>query len=466
MTLSRSIPLTLAALFAAMLLTLAMLGVTTVVFARETRQVERAQAVKEALEEVRASFRAAEADARGYLLTGNEELADQARTETRQARVGADAVARLTAGRATQEANVQALRAALDGKLSIVEQLLDDRRTAPELASRDVAAGRRSTAALDAVLDRMGRDEKDLLAARRASVAATGRQLILTGVLLTAVFAVASWRFERHLRRTFDERERAYGDLLAAEQDREALVARLRRSNAELEEFAMVASHDLQEPLRKIQVFGERLDQDFADALGPTGRDYVRRMQTAGSRGQSLVLGLLAYSRVTTKAQPFVPVDLGRVVREVESDLEARLESVDGRLEIGPLPTIEADPLQIRQLVQNLVGNSLKFHRPDEPPLVRIRAERFERDGTAGWTVAFEDNGIGFDQKYADRIFKLFQRLHERGVYEGSGMGLAICRKIAERHGGSIRVKSTAGVGSQFMVDLPDHRRPSAESCS
>ncbi|HEX4383611.1 MAG TPA: CHASE3 domain-containing protein [Myxococcales bacterium] len=223
-------------------------------------------------------------------------------------------------------------------------------------------------------------------------------------------------------------------------------------SNRELQDFAMVASHDLQEPLRKVQMFGDKLKRRYSAALSEEGLDWLTRMMNAAMRGQSLIQGLLAFSRVTTKAQPPVPVDLYETAREVASDLEARIADAGGQVEIGQLPTIEADPLQMRQLLQNLIGNALKFRKPGQPPIVRLEARELRRDC---YEIEVTDNGIGFEQKYVDRIFKLFQRLHERGVYEGSGMGLAICRKIVERHGGTITARSAPGAGTTFLIDLP-----------
>jgi PAS domain S-box-containing protein len=223
-------------------------------------------------------------------------------------------------------------------------------------------------------------------------------------------------------------------------------------SNRELQDFAMVASHDLQEPLRKVQMFGDKLKRKYSAQLSPEGLDWLTRMMNAAMRGQSLIQGLLALSRVTTKAQPPVPVDLYETAREVASDLEARIAEASGQVKIGQLPVIEADPLQMRQLLQNLIGNALKFRKPGEPPVVRLDARKL---APGGYEILVSDNGIGFEQKYVDRIFKLFQRLHERGVYEGSGMGLAICRKIVERHGGTITARSVPGAGTTFLIDLP-----------
>ncbi len=225
----------------------------------------------------------------------------------------------------------------------------------------------------------------------------------------------------------------------------------LRQSNRELEDFAYVASHDLQEPLRKIQAFGDRLRARYAGALTAEGADYVERMQRAAGRMQTLINDLLTFSRITTKGQPFVPVDLGAVAREVVHDLEMRIHDSGGEVVVGELPTVEADPLQMRQMLQNLVGNALKFHRPGVAPHVELSA--VIDDNTA--RVCIADNGIGFEEKHANRIFTMFERLHSRQTYEGTGIGLAICRKIAERHGGEIAATSRPGQGSLFTVTLP-----------
>jgi len=240
-------------------------------------------------------------------------------------------------------------------------------------------------------------------------------------------------------------------------------TTQLERSNRELQDFAYVASHDLQEPLRKIVVFGERLKEKGNEQLDAESHDYLERMQKAASRMQTLINDLLTFSRVTTKARPFSQVDLAEVAREVVTDLEGRIELVKGRVEVGTLPLIDAEPLQMRQLLQNLIGNALKFRRPATPPVVKVAAEIITGpapDGSTGITrklcrLTVSDNGIGFDEKYLDRIFNVFQRLHSRNEYEGTGMGLAIARKIALFHRGEITAKSKPGEGTTFIVTLP-----------
>ena len=245
-------------------------------------------------------------------------------------------------------------------------------------------------------------------------------------------------------------------------------AARLQRSNNELQEFASVASHDLQEPLRKIQAFGDRLKLKCGAALSETGHEYLERMQDAARRMQTLLHDLLTLSRVTSKAQPFESVQLGDVVRQVASDLEVRIEQLGATVGIESLPTVEADASQMRQLFQNLISNALKFQRPDCKPEVIISSKTLVADekiipgafpGDEVCQVFIQDNGIGFDEKYAERIFTVFQRLHSRSEYEGTGIGLAVCRKIMERHGGIITAKSAEGEGATFIVTLPVKQR-------
>jgi PAS domain S-box-containing protein len=232
-------------------------------------------------------------------------------------------------------------------------------------------------------------------------------------------------------------------------------ATRLERSNRELQDFASVASHDLQEPLRKIRAFGDRLAAKWGGSMGDAGADYIRRMQSAAGRMQTLINDLLMFSRVESKALPFAEVDLNRVAREVIADLEVHVEQAGATVEVGPLPRVEADPLQMRQLLQNLIGNSLKYRRPGTKPSIKVYGLTSEGGPGPVCRIHVEDNGIGFDEKYLDRVFTVFQRLHGRTEYEGTGIGLAVCRKIAERHGGSITARSAPGEGATFVVTLP-----------
>jgi two-component system sensor kinase FixL len=236
-----------------------------------------------------------------------------------------------------------------------------------------------------------------------------------------------------------------------AEEQLQKFAVELERSNSELQDFAAVASHDLQEPLRKIQSFADELKTNIGGDIGDDNLDTLERMIAAAGRMRTLINDLLAFSRVTTQAKPFVPVNLETTVNEVLSDLEARMRDTGGNIEVGSLPTIDADAMQMRQLFQNLIGNSLKFHRPGIAPAIKISGT----NGGRNLQLTIRDNGIGFDEKYLDRIFTVFQRLHGRNEFEGTGIGLAICRKIVERHGGEITANSSPGNGATFTITLP-----------
>jgi light-regulated signal transduction histidine kinase (bacteriophytochrome) len=233
-----------------------------------------------------------------------------------------------------------------------------------------------------------------------------------------------------------------------------SIQAQLERSNRELQDFASVAAHDLQEPLRKIRAFSDRFVSKFRDSVPPEGHGYIDRMQDAAKRMQVLIEDLLSFSQITTKAKPFAEVDLDRILNGVLSDLEIRIEQEKAVLEISEFPKsapVFADETQMRQLFQNILSNSLKFHKPGVSPILKISS--MVRDGFL--QIEIRDNGIGFEMKYLDRIFTIFQRLHGRTEYEGTGVGLAICRKIVERHGGSITAESELGRGSLFIIKLP-----------
>lgn len=245
-------------------------------------------------------------------------------------------------------------------------------------------------------------------------------------------------------------------ELKQAEKSLREYTQELARSNQELQDFAYVASHDLQEPLRKIRAFGDLLEEEYGQQLGD-GADYLGRMRGAASRMSTLIEDLLEFSRVTTQAKPFASVDLNAVAVDVVNDLEIALRATKGKVRVGKLPTIAADATQMRQLLQNLIGNAIKFHKEGTAPAISVRATRLSTkdDEPEMWRITVTDNGIGFEEKYTERIFSVFQRLHGRESYEGTGIGLAVCRKIAERHGGIINAHSTLGEGATFIVELP-----------
>ncbi len=230
------------------------------------------------------------------------------------------------------------------------------------------------------------------------------------------------------------------------------LMKELSRSNQELEQFAYIVSHDLQEPLRKIQRFGDKLKESTAVINDGKSVDYLGRMQNAAERMKNLINGLLNYSRVTTKSHAYENVDLNNIVRDVISDLEIRMRETGARVETGELPVSRADALQMRQLFQNLIGNALKFHRQGVAPEIKVYTLN-EEPGNY-YRLVVEDNGIGISEKDYDRIFGVFQRLHGISEYEGTGIGLAVCKKIVEHHSWKMELESKLGEGSKFIINI------------
>jgi light-regulated signal transduction histidine kinase (bacteriophytochrome) len=239
-------------------------------------------------------------------------------------------------------------------------------------------------------------------------------------------------------------------DLKLAEEQLKVYAERLERSNRELEQFAFMASHDLKEPLQIIEMFSDLLLKR-ATGLNDQERHYIDRMRNASGRMRDMVEGLLQLSRITTQGRPFSPVDLSQIVSDVLHDLEGQIRRTSGKVDVEPLPTVEGDASQLHQLLQNLIGNALKYHQPGIAPEIHVYAE--QRSGRV--RILVEDKGIGFDQEHAERIFRPFERLVGRSQYEGSGLGLAICHRIMERHDGQIAALSKPGHGTTIIATLP-----------
>ena len=250
------------------------------------------------------------------------------------------------------------------------------------------------------------------------------------------------------------------------ERDLKHKIEELNRSNQDLEQFAYVASHDLQEPLRKIMAFGDRLSTKHGEQLGADGQFYLSRMLDAANRMKILMENLLSYSRVSTKTEPFELVDLGSTIESILSDLEMKIQDVDAEISMTPMPILNALPTQMQQLFQNLISNALKFVKPHEKAIISIEASEADKKemsllgvpfkNSLYYKIVVKDNGIGFDNEYAEKIFLIFQRLHGRSEFEGTGLGLTICKKIVDNHQGFIMAKSELNKGAFFTVYLPD----------
>jgi signal transduction histidine kinase len=447
----------------------AVVGYRNVLSLQENEQaVTHTRTVLARLANVLSTLKDAEAGQRGFFLTGDARYLKPYDAALDTIPRELDPLQDLTADNPRQQGRLNEMRQRVAAWLDQLGQNIDLHKAKGLDADRQAALLDQSKDEMDGIRalgDDLKREEEDLLARRAgqsgqsfvlAQAAQVGGAALSLGLLGLAYGLVrreltARARAEAGLVQARDELERRVTERTA---ELGAANEALRRSNQELEQFASVASHDLQEPLRKIQAFGDRLHKHAADVLDEQGRDYLSRMRTAAVRMRTLINDLLALSRVTMQARPFQELHISEVARETVADLEGLLQHTQGRVEVGELPILEADPVQMHELLLNLIGNGLKFHRPGEPPVVRVEG-RLVGEGRPRCELTVRDNGIGFDASHREHIFEVFRRLHGRSEYEGTGIGLAICRKIVQRHGGTITASSAPGQGATFVVTLP-----------
>lgn len=312
----------------------------------------------------------------------------------------------------------------------------------------------------------------NLMSLRRDSVNTLIISSVTTLLLIITVFLLLKINSREH--------EKYQADLESVNEDLETKIAErtqelsvfseeLARSNRELEDFAFVASHDLQEPLRKIRAFGNRLESGYNDVIDERGKDYLARMLNAAERMSMLISDLLAFSRVSTRGKEFGEVDLNRAINSVIDDLEIAIDEKSAEINVSDMPVIRGDKSQLEQLFLNLISNALKFQSEGVKPIVSINVTNALPEDTSDILISEEyewikitvtDNGIGFEQSFAEKIFAPFQRLHGRSEYKGTGIGLAVCRRIVERHNGQINAISKPGEGATFSIILPKDSDP------
>jgi signal transduction histidine kinase len=481
--------------FAAVLIAMvALIGAGTVVggqalsrtAAVSNRLSDRISPARTAVVQMGAALVGQASGVRGYLLTGDEQfLTPYAAGVTDEARSAAE-IRRLLPDEPDALAELAAVERAAAGWRSVTaDPLIAERRR----TGAPTPSGERDRSAFGAVQERLAALDARLVAVRgaaRADLAASRRVrdgvftglvagllllILLTAVLLRLVVLRPLARLGLAVRRVaageFDHRVAPDGpsDLARLAGDVETMRRRLadslraseqqqtelRRSNADLEQFAYVASHDLQEPLRKVASFCQLLQRRYAGALDERAGQYIAFAVDGATRMQHLINDLLAFSRIGRVYDAVRPVDLGEVVDQVEETLGLVIAESGARIERPPLPVVPGDPTLLTMLWQNLIGNAIKFRRDGQPPRVVITAA--EADGA--WTFAVEDNGIGIDPEFSDKIFVIFQRLHAREAYAGTGIGLAICKKIVEHHGGAIRLDDACRDGARLVFTLP-----------
>lgn len=426
------------------------------------------QEVVEQVLEVTSNLRDAESRQRGFILAGDKQYLDHYHQSLQLVDKHLQELKHLTVDSPARQAQVNQLGVLVERRIAIMEKVLDSYRTGGVEQSKQVlihGGGLQTMGELMAVAEQIYTDEKKLLG-ERSTNSMQSRNHALNSFIIGGTFSTALVLFCYYLL-IIDLRHRKQVTKALSEA-RDKLEQRvmertreLEQSNRELQEFAFIASHDLQEPLRKIQIFGDRLHNKIIGQLDESALDYLTRMQNAAKRMQGLISDVLVLSQVTKDQKPLESVDLNIIAKEVLEDLEGSIEHFAGHVDIHELPVINADPLQMRQLLQNMVSNALKFHRLGVVPEISITWQNrpnFEdfQVSEEFYEIAITDNGIGIDQQYLEKIFMPFQRLHGKSEYEGTGIGLAICRKIVERHRGHIRVMTApSGQGTVFTISFP-----------
>jgi signal transduction histidine kinase len=400
-----------------------------------------------AVDRVQLAILQMETGQRGYLITGQEAYLSPYDEGRRTIATALDEFARfdlVTMGLSAPKVPIAQLVADKAAELDKTVTLRHDVGAAAANQVLETGAGRKTMTTLRDELDGLRLQADAVIGDQQEHMQNEAYQtiaLIMAGLLLSGALAATSVALLRHeiiARLAFE----------TALQERQVELA---RSNAELEQFAHIASHDLQEPLRMISSYTQLLARRYANKLDAEANEFIAYAVDGTKRMQRLINDLLNYSRIASAANPLEPVDLEAALDDTLKDLEIRIEDCGATVTHEPLPTVRADPVQMRQLLLNLIGNGMKFRSPERTPAVRVSAEREGRD----WRFGVRDNGIGIETQYFKNLFQIFKRLHSGDEYPGTGIGLAVCKKIVERHGGRIWVESAFGQGSTFLFTLP-----------
>jgi signal transduction histidine kinase len=427
----------------------------------------------------------AESGQRGYLLTGDEAyLMEYTETLDTFSSVAEEVeVSAFASDTPEQNDRISELliltKQKINSMVEIVELARSDQRAqAIDLLRSD--RGLRLYNQFERVFEEVDSSERDIQGTHLASLMKLRRDSVNTLIISSATTLLLIITIFLLLKVNARENEKHQSDLEGINEELEAKIAartqelsvysdELARSNRELEDFAFVASHDLQEPLRKIRAFGNRIESGYGDVMDDRGKDFLARMLNAAERMSMLISDLLSFSRVSTRGKDFVDVELNTIFSGVLSDLEIAIEEKSAQVRVANMPSIRGDKSQLEQLFLNLISNALKFQPADVPPIIDVECSELSSDelGTLlksdeyQWVkITVTDNGIGFEQAFAEKIFAPFQRLHGRSEYKGTGIGLAVCRRIVERHNGTIAATSEPGKGAKFDIILPLDSEP------
>lgn len=427
------------------------------------------------LDDLHVSVLSAESGQRGYLITDDLSYLTPYQTALNQVHTQIENARKIQSELPSQQLRIQDIIKLTEAKLrEMIETVELAKQNKDELALQLVNTdrGQQLYSRLRVLFDAANQDEKrhrsDLLARLAKSRTEATITFAVSGVTssgLVIIMLVLAWANIRNENKNLELLEMQNQTLTRKVEERtrelELYAEELSRSNRELEDFAFVASHDLQEPLRKIQAFGDRLESSYSGVLEERGVDYLNRMRNAANRMSALITDLLEFSRVSTRGRDFADTDLNEVVNAVLDDLEIAIRESDATLNVARLPVLQADNSQLQQLFLNLLSNALKFRKAGRQPEISIAVEPYTPNNAQAavcddwYQIRVTDNGIGFEQEYAEKIFTPFQRLHGRSEYKGTGIGLAVCRRIVERHRGTITATAQPDAGAVFTIILP-----------
>jgi signal transduction histidine kinase len=436
----------------------------------DVRSVEHTREVQEIVYDIQQTLADAETGRRGFAITGDASFLTLVEAAIARVPQLVQQLNELTRDNPSQQGNVRALDRLVNERAEFLKKTAQIGRTNnDELQALERGGGLEVSVQLHDVADGMIAEENRLLRTRQqASTTADIEMAFLFGAGVAATILLLLWSY-RIVERYAAERDRAALAALAANQNLQeqiasvdrlnreleervrARTASLERSNSDLQQFAYVASHDLKEPLRMITSYTTLLEESSREKLTPDERKFLNFAAEGTRRMQALINDLLAYTQAGAQDPARMPAKLNDVLEQARYSLLASIRETSAEIVAEPLPEAEVDPLKMSLVFQNLISNAIKFRRPGEKPRIHVRADRQGSE----WRIAVHDEGIGFDQQYADKIFAAFKRLHSRAEYPGTGIGLAICKRIVEGHGGRIWAESKEDSGATFYFTLP-----------